>query len=130
MVTGKYDVKVARSFGISEEELQRTRTVHTECAHIVPDSTYFDVSATPTGSAEKVCTYIFSRDYSASVLAVLKRFGYAVDNLNGDKVHSLFNVMTMQKDVHDWFDRLEIWFEATVSVICIRYTVLIDGLGS
>jgi len=54
--------------------------------------------------------------YSASVLAILKRFGYDVESLNGPKVHSLFNVMTMQKDVHDWFDRLHLWFEATVSV--------------
>jgi hypothetical protein len=57
----------------------------------------------------------------ASVLAVLKRFGYDVDNLNGSKVHSLFNVMTMQRDVHDWFDRLDIWFEETVSVVLVTY---------
>jgi hypothetical protein len=50
------------------------------------------------------------------VLAVLKRFGYDVENLNGSKVHSLYNVLTMEKNVHDWFDRLEMWFERTVSV--------------
>jgi len=54
--------------------------------------------------------------YSASVLAVLKRFGYDVETLNGPKVHSLFNVMTMQKDAHEWIGRLYLWFEATVSV--------------
>jgi len=54
------------------------------------------------------------KDYAASVLAVLKRFGYDIENLNGPKVHSLYNVMTMEKNVHDWFDRLEMWFEATV----------------
>ncbi len=61
---------------------------------------------------------LVQEDYSAAVLAVLKHFGYAVEKLNGDKVHSLFNVMTMQKDVHDWFDSLDMWFEATVSAIC------------
>jgi len=61
----------------------------------VPESTYF----------EKV--------YSTEVLAVLKHFGYDVEILNGPKVHSLSNVMTMQKDVHDWFDRLHLWLEAT-----------------
>jgi hypothetical protein len=62
-------------------------------------------------------------DYSASVLAVLQRFGYDVENLNGPKVHSLFNVMTLEKRVHDWFDRLELWFEATVSVFSPRLPV-------
>jgi hypothetical protein len=50
------------------------------------------------------------------MLAVLKHFGYDVENLNGPKVHSLLNVMTMEKNVHDLFDRLYLWFEATVSV--------------
>lgn len=58
-------------------------------------------------------------DYAASVLAVLKRFGYDVENLNGPEMHSLCNVMTLQKDVHEYFDRLEIWFEETVSVACL-----------
>ena len=53
------------------------------------------------------------------MLAVLKGFGYNVDNLNGMKVHSLFNVMTMEKNVHDLFDRLELWFEKTVGVLAI-----------
>src|SRR6266853_2128956 len=65
--------------------------------------------------------------YSASVLAVLRRFGYDVENLNGPKVLSLFNVMTMERNAHDschsskrsnkpaLFDRLELWLEATVS---------------
>jgi hypothetical protein len=59
---------------------------------------------------------LLQKAYSASLLAVLKRFGYDVENLNGPKVHSLFNVMTMEKNVHDLFDRLYLWFEATVSV--------------
>ena len=59
---------------------------------------------------------LLQKAYSASVLAVLKRFGYDVETLNGLKVHSLFNVMTMEKNAHDWFDRLHLWFEATVSV--------------
>jgi hypothetical protein len=50
------------------------------------------------------------------VLAVLKRFGYDVDNLNGEKVHSLYNVMSLKPDVHESFDSLYFWFEATVSV--------------
>ena len=59
---------------------------------------------------------LLQKAYSASVLAVLKHFGYDVETLNGPEVHSLFNVMTMEKNAHDWFDRLYLWLEATVSV--------------
>ena len=33
--------------------------------------------------------------------------------LNGDGVHCLENVMTMRSDLHQGFDRLGLWFEAT-----------------
>lgn len=58
-------------------------------------------------------------------MAVLKRLGYDVNQLNGAKVHSLYNVMTMQSDVHDWFDRLEIWFEKTVRITLLLYLVVL-----
>jgi hypothetical protein len=61
--------------------------------------------------------------YSALFLAVLKHFGYDAKKLDGEKVYSLFNVMTMQRDVYYWFDRLELWFQATVSVTGIWLTV-------
>ncbi|KAF9048385.1 hypothetical protein BDP27DRAFT_1243265, partial [Rhodocollybia butyracea] len=56
------------------------------------------------------------KDYAASVLAVLARFGYNVNNLDGPKIHSLFNVMTLnlvKLAVHNSFDQLILWFEAT-----------------
>jgi hypothetical protein len=49
-------------------------------------------------------------------LVVLQRFGYDIEKLNGAMVHSLPNIMTMEKDIHDRFDRLQVWFEATVSL--------------
>ncbi|XP_006461533.1 hypothetical protein AGABI2DRAFT_118411 [Agaricus bisporus var. bisporus H97] len=52
-------------------------------------------------------------DYKASILAVLKQFQCDISAFNGEKVHSLTNVITMQKDIHDAFDRLELCFEAT-----------------
>jgi len=54
-----------------------------------------------------------SRLHVASVLAI---WGINVESLNGPKVHSLFNVMTMEANVEEFFGRLEIGFEATVSV--------------
>ncbi|KAN0140517.1 hypothetical protein V8E53_001726 [Lactarius tabidus] len=115
VVSGIYD-SIADSED-SEEKLSITKAeikaaggkVFTECALTVPDSTYFNV----TGSSDK-------KDYSASVLAVLKRFGYDVERMNGEKVHSLYNVMTMQKDAHDIFDRLELWFEETATPNCYK----------
>ena len=45
-------------------------------------------------------------DYSAPILAVLSRFRYDISSFNGEKIHSLTNVMTMQHDMRDAFDRL------------------------
>ncbi|EEB90280.1 hypothetical protein MPER_11531 [Moniliophthora perniciosa FA553] len=104
IVSGIYDDNALKLEipSIDKEVVRQEGTVFTECVHIVPQSTYFDVSTSPD-----------KEDYSASLLAVLERFGYNVDSLNGTKVHSLHNVMTMQHDVYDWFDRLKLWFEAT-----------------
>lgn len=52
VVTRKYDLAASRS--ISEKQvIDAGGAVNTECAHIVPDSTYFDVSNTPTSSSLK-----------------------------------------------------------------------------
>jgi hypothetical protein len=78
-------------------------------------------------------------DYSASILAVLKRFCYDIDAFNGPKVHSLTNVITMEKNIHDLFDRLQLYFEleATSSLASvfsimalIGYRVAIEREGS
>lgn len=84
--------------------------------HIVPESTFYSIKG--AGSELKVrfimvTGYDFQSiteqaDCAASVLAVLKCFGYDIDNLNGSKVHSLYNVMTMEADMREFFDRLEI----------------------
>ncbi|KAJ3748142.1 hypothetical protein DFH05DRAFT_1534083 [Lentinula detonsa] len=103
MITGIYDRGAPESI-LSQTMRETQPTVHLECAHIVPDSTYFDVEKTK------------EKRYSASVLAVLKRFGYDVEPIHSNKVHSLLNIMTVSYDVHDAFDRLELWLEATNQV--------------
>ena len=58
------------------------------------------------------------RDYDApSAWAVMERFGQVNGflELNGPDIHRLENVMTMQPDVHAFFDRLALWLEATVN---------------
>ena len=49
----------------------------------------------------------------------MDRFGYAdiTDNVNGDKIHRLDNILTLDPGMHDHFDRLKIWFERTVSIL-------------
>ena len=44
---------------------------------------------------------------------MLERFGQIspVDELNGDKIHRLENVLTLDPSIHDWFDKLKIWLE-------------------
>ncbi|KAG6842892.1 hypothetical protein H0H93_003030, partial [Arthromyces matolae] len=33
--------------------------------------------------------------------------------LNGDGIHRIQNVLSLQHDIHDLFDTLDLWFEAT-----------------
>ncbi|KAK0435688.1 uncharacterized protein EV420DRAFT_1592662 [Desarmillaria tabescens] len=112
VVTGSYDHNTVEETSASTDEIGEAGTVYTRCAHIVPESTYFNVSDQGPSNTKL--------DYAASVLAVLKRFGYDIEQTNGTKVHSLYNVMTMEGNVHDWFDRLEIWFEKTKTPNCYK----------
>ncbi|KAJ4472885.1 hypothetical protein C8J55DRAFT_491064 [Lentinula edodes] len=89
------------SFTLDTKELEEPGTAATQCAHIVPESTYFRFSDDK------------KKDCAAPVLAVLKCFGYNIDNLNRPKIHSLRNVMTLIASIHDFFDQLQLWFEAT-----------------
>lgn len=65
VVTGKYDL--AASISISEQQvIAAGGAVNTECAHIVPDSTYFNVSNTSTSSSVKVNCYMCFQFYHGS----------------------------------------------------------------
>ncbi|KAI0290632.1 hypothetical protein B0F90DRAFT_592237 [Multifurca ochricompacta] len=92
-------------------QLDRQATVaHTGCAHIIPEAKFFGVNPKSVENSKL--------DYFASVLAVLKRFRYDVTSFNREKVNSLTNVITMQKDLHDEFVRLEFYFERTDQENC------------
>ena len=107
---------------MSQLDPQTTTVSYTECAHIIPEATFFGVNPkSEENSKEFSLAASNSRpntqlDYSASILAVLKRFRYDITSFNGEEVHSLPNVITMGMDVHEAFDRLKLYFEATVSL--------------
>ncbi|KAN0091134.1 hypothetical protein V8E55_004700 [Tylopilus felleus] len=84
--------------------------IYTQCAHIIPEATYFGVEPKFKENTKL--------DYSASVLAILKRFGYDINRFNEENVHSLTNVISVQADVHDAFDQLMLYFEATSQEDC------------
>ncbi|KAJ3891823.1 hypothetical protein GG344DRAFT_46573, partial [Lentinula edodes] len=99
VVTGIIDTNCKGFFDLTE--LKKSGTLRTECAYIIPEATYFGLDKGKT------------KDYSASVLAVFDRFGVQFDKLNEGNIHSLWNVMTLVQPIHDCFNRLELWFEAT-----------------
>ena len=53
------------------------------------------------------------KDQAATAFAVLEMFGlqHLVRRLNGNGVHSLENVITMDMSLHRSFDCLELWLE-------------------
>jgi hypothetical protein len=87
--------------------------VYTQCAHIIPEATYFGVEPKSKENTKL--------DYSASILAVLKRFGYDINKFNGENVHSLTNVISVESNVHEAFNRLMLYFEATASLGIAAY---------
>ncbi|KAG6373925.1 hypothetical protein JVT61DRAFT_6081 [Boletus reticuloceps] len=106
VATGTIDCRVPKHIA---QLGPRTNAVYTQCAHIIPEATYFGVI--PKSKENN------KLDYSASILAVLKRFGYDIHSFNGKNVHSLTNVISMESNVHDAFDRLMLYFEATASFV-------------
>ncbi|KAF8138929.1 hypothetical protein EV363DRAFT_553096 [Boletus edulis] len=107
IVTGTLDRRVPERIAQFDPT---TVAVNTRCAHIFPEATYFGVE--PKSKENN------KLDYSASVLAVLKRFGYDIGSFNGENVHCLTNVISMEFNVHEAFDRLKLYFEATSQKDC------------
>jgi hypothetical protein len=51
---------------------------------------------------------------------VLDQFGQirTIDDsdLNGNNIHRLENILTLDKVVHEWFDQLKVWLERKPNV--------------
>jgi hypothetical protein len=120
VVTGFYEKSMVENnkelMKMAEEE--GGTLIATNCAHIFAESESAnkDISGTNEGSS-KVNLSCFNHHYAASMWAVMDRFGYKQipSNLNGNKIHCLENVLTLDVGVHSLFDELKLWFEPTVS---------------
>jgi hypothetical protein len=54
-----------------------------------------------------------------SLASILENFGYAnvMDDLNGDKIHRLENVLTLASGQRIFFEELDIWLTKTVCAL-------------
>ncbi|KAH9080585.1 hypothetical protein EDB83DRAFT_2284635 [Lactarius deliciosus] len=105
IVSGEYDfqsVKQNDDLRAAAYSFSPPRAGKTQCAHIIPSLTN---------------KYILDTNdkHASSFWDILGCFGYKglPDRLTGKKIHSLDNVMTLELNMHDSFDQLDIWFEAT-----------------
>ncbi|KAJ3567816.1 hypothetical protein NP233_g6108 [Leucocoprinus birnbaumii] len=90
---------------ILDRRTPKSLSTYLVCAHIIPEGALFDVKERPGGNPKL--------DYASTILAILELFGCNISSLSGEKVHSLVNVITMEKNTHELFYRLELYFEAT-----------------
>jgi len=104
VVTGVFDLNVPDDI-MTQLDPTKESGQFTECAHIIPDSTFFGVNPKSEDNLKL--------GHSASVLAFLQLFISDIGSFNEEKVHSLVNVITLDKGVHDAFNRMGFYFEAT-----------------
>ncbi|KAG8947556.1 hypothetical protein FRC04_010606 [Tulasnella sp. 424] len=117
VVTGAYDLDTYRERLRTDPTFEEPKTIQvTRAAHIFPDSLNQDF-AWPDGVLGK------KADYSATAWPVVERFGQVnviTESLNGPDIHRVENVLTMSLTTHELFDRLELWFEATIHAACVK----------
>ncbi|KZP08743.1 hypothetical protein FIBSPDRAFT_964551 [Athelia psychrophila] len=102
------EVKAAWDVRFAQGHIPGMGTTH--CAHIIPESLNHNISGENEGGVK--------HQYAASVWAVMDRFGEVcgIEELNGPDIHCMENVMTMNSNLYDCFDSLDIWLEATQTI--------------
>ncbi|KAL0959469.1 hypothetical protein HGRIS_011179 [Hohenbuehelia grisea] len=103
MVTGIYEDNSYAKIDELRKEIDASHSAigTVQCAHIFSRSTN-----TNLGDDVK-------RAYAGAAWTVLARFGYTdfLEELNGTNIHRLSNLLTLDTNVHGWFDKLWLWFE-------------------
>ncbi|KAG8929474.1 hypothetical protein FRC02_005533 [Tulasnella sp. 418] len=126
IVSGRYDFRSIMRFPTvrAARESSGAAIASLKAAHIIGESINAGISTIHDEST--------TRHYASTVWAVLDCFGGVFfEELNGADVHRLENVMTMDPIVHDFFDSLDLWLEATETPNCYRLnasdaTILLD----
>ena len=67
----------------------------------------------PLRSINSFTWLALQHEYTASAWAVMEQMG-AITELNGNGIHHLENVVTMEVGIHTLFNKLALWFEAMV----------------
>ncbi|KAF8575615.1 hypothetical protein K439DRAFT_1369508 [Ramaria rubella] len=133
MVTGVCDMA---SFKANDrvKEMARAKKLKirpTQCAHIFASYTSQNISGENQDGPKL--------NYAASAWAAMERIGSVLlpDELNDAAVHRLENILTLEGGVHEMFDSLYLWFEATVSLnvpnsyhVCSTNPELIEDISS
>ncbi|KIL65195.1 hypothetical protein M378DRAFT_24205 [Amanita muscaria Koide BX008] len=94
VVSGAYDVTSALKCAELMQKVQGN-LAGTVCVHIFPESTNVGVSE---GSSKTVLSRFSGRENLS-------------DELNGDRIHRLENVMTLELNIHFFFDNFDLWLE-------------------
>ncbi|KAA1470712.1 hypothetical protein DENSPDRAFT_774926 [Dentipellis sp. KUC8613] len=105
-ITGKYDVSYIESLDETQVDaldppLESVGTAHTNAAHIIPEATTTNINGKNKGGAKQ----------APGVWAVLSALGHPELplDLEGNKIHRLENIMTMNLECHALFDDLRLW---------------------
>ncbi|RXW12255.1 hypothetical protein EST38_g13597 [Candolleomyces aberdarensis] len=100
VITGAYDFpSIDKCPELMEEAGPDASCAFTELCHIFSASTSVSLE-----NGDK-------RTYAATAYTIAESFGYTTiqQDLNGEKIHRLENVMTMSTDIHRFFDGLKFW---------------------
>ncbi|THU85892.1 hypothetical protein K435DRAFT_924384 [Dendrothele bispora CBS 962.96] len=125
MVTRKLDLESLAEMkdlrAAVQKEWPNDPLTSTQCAHIFPKLTNSGISGTTPVELQKL-------ECAASLWAILERFGYSdiSQELNGQHVHQLGNVLTLDITLHDWMDKLALWFEKAPDGVPNHYNIKIS----
>ncbi|KAF9645778.1 hypothetical protein BDM02DRAFT_3189404 [Thelephora ganbajun] len=122
MITGFFD---KTSLKYSAELRRRKETlggmpIIVKTSHILSESTTQGVGLNTKGSIAN------KADHAAGVLAILSQFGLghlsdALAAVGG--VHEVWNLLSLESNLHSHFDSLDLWFESTGEPDCYKICV-------
>ncbi|KAK0439572.1 hypothetical protein EV421DRAFT_1964733 [Armillaria borealis] len=80
----------------------------TQCAHIFSESTYVGTDSDPV-----------KKDYAANAWTIIEDFGFPQihQELKGENIHHLENILTLEYSLRDHFDDLTLWLEPAIIAI-------------